>query len=503
MNVNLFLATDPYIQSILERIDYLKRKKLLTLNEELSLTEEINARLHHLYLIESRNTFREDNNNNNVTNGAGGIAFIDNTPVPIQFSPTDIPNLLMWLNPTSGMYTDNGTTIARSGELVYQWKDASGNGNHATQSAITNRALCGTDGLLCIPWVSASAYYSIPTAPINSRNFSLFCVFRPCSEYSNQSIFQANGLNPSILSIDNIGGSGIGKVGYYDGTARFDVTPKRSPATLQVQYLIGSSSAAIFGLNENSSSVSALASAAVTGSLIGRFNGSRYFQGEIREILLYNRSITPSESIRIKSYLYTKHGIGTAVYTKQLIYDGDSLTKGWGSSNASSYPYFLSNILDNTWRHINYGLESQTLTTIVANAAANIDILYNVGYTKNVVVVWGGSNDLDDYQRTAAQVYGDLVTYCNARRSAGFKVVVLSVIARSTMTEAMNTHRLNYNTSASVNWNTFADGFADVANDSRLSNFNDTTYFYDGIHLTNAGYSIVAGIVKTAVDGIV
>lgn len=54
---------------------------------------------------------------------------------------------------------------------------------------------------------------------------------------------------------------------------------------------------------------------------------------------------------------------------------------------------------------------------------------------------------------------------------------------------------------------TFADALADVAADTRIGDAGDelnTTYYHltDRVHLNNAGYAVVAPIVKAAIDSI-
>ncbi len=57
------------------------------------------------------------------------------------------------------------------------------------------------------------------------------------------------------------------------------------------------------------------------------------------------------------------------------------------------------------------------------------------------------------------------------------------------------------NTMLRANYSQFADGIIDFAADSRLSNPNDTTYFYtDKTHLNNTGYQVVADLIVAAVS---
>lgn len=49
------------------------------------------------------------------------------------FDPSQLPGLALWVSADSGVYSDAGVTPANPGDLVQQWNDRSGNGNHVTQ----------------------------------------------------------------------------------------------------------------------------------------------------------------------------------------------------------------------------------------------------------------------------------------------------------------------------------------------------------------------------------
>jgi hypothetical protein len=135
---------------------------------------------------------------------------------------------------------------------------------------------------------------------------------------------------------------------------------------------------------------------------------------------------------------------------------------------------------------------------MLANAPSNIDPIYDGTKSRNVVVIWGGTNDFYESGDTVDNVYGYLRNYCAARRAVGWKVVAVTMMQRSASQTVENT-RLDYNGRIRVGWQSFADGLADVAADARLSDCSNATYFSDGTHLTNLGYGVAASIVRSAV----
>jgi len=184
--------------------------------------------------------------------------------------------------------------------------------------------------------------------------------------------------------------------------------------------------------------------------------------------------------------------------TKLISCDGDSLTLG---SLETSYPAQLSLLYTPREFVTNYGISGQKISDMITNSPAKLDG-HCAYWNKNILVVWAGTNDLAA-SVPAATVYANIVAYCSARRSAGYKVVILTILPRGTFVGALETARLAVNTNITTNWATFADAVVDVASNEYLDDCTDTTYFNaDKVHLIEAGNAVVAGLVKTAVDAL-
>jgi lysophospholipase L1-like esterase len=187
-----------------------------------------------------------------------------------------------------------------------------------------------------------------------------------------------------------------------------------------------------------------------------------------------------------------------------LIYDGDSLTAGTGASAGNTYPQQVAPLLASVpyWHYWNGGQGGATIAGMVTAGATYIDPSYRAASQRNVCVVMGGGNDLAAAV-VGTTVYNNIVTYCRARRAAGWKVVILPIIPR---TGVNNTERAVVNTSIAANWPTFADGYANLIGNAAFDQDNDytnlTNYNADQIHLTDAGYGIVAGIVNAAIGAL-
>jgi lysophospholipase L1-like esterase len=172
-----------------------------------------------------------------------------------------------------------------------------------------------------------------------------------------------------------------------------------------------------------------------------------------------------------------------------LVADGDSLTAGAGGE--TPYTDFLPIYLRRSvpgWTITNLGIGGQTMTSMVANAAANVDPLFVAG-EPNVVIVWGGSNDIAG-GATATTVYNQYVTYCTARRAKGFKCIVATMIDRpsfATQKNALNALLLGDAThfDGVVNYTGTPLGCDGCS--------TNTTYFLDTIHPTQFSIATIEG----------
>lgn len=139
------------------------------------------------------------------------------------------------------------------------------------------------------------------------------------------------------------------------------------------------------------------------------------------------------------------------------------------------------------------------MAMIVGEGAA-ADALYSPA-KPSLLFLWAGTNDSDD----APAIYANYQTYCAARRVAGFKVAVVTMLPRYPLQPANETRRLAFNALVRGGWAGFADALCDVGGDQTIakdqSSLSNTTYYStDQTHLITAGYGIVAGYAKTAID---
>lgn len=182
-----------------------------------------------------------------------------------------------------------------------------------------------------------------------------------------------------------------------------------------------------------------------------------------------------------------------------IVCEGDSLTAG-------NYPQFLALLYtDNRMISLqNWGLAGDTIANMLGEAATQVDPAYDSRKGRNILLIWAGTNDMSGGSADGATTYANYVTYCTARRATGFKVIAFTIMNRGDAHNALwDTGQPIFNAALRANWADYADALVDVQAQATLQDTANTTYFnVDKIHLTNAGYSIVAALAKTAVDSL-
>jgi hypothetical protein len=237
--------------------------------------------------------------------------------------PTDLPvknGLLVWLDAA-----DDTTFSYSSGTEVSQWRDKSGNNLHANQATTANQPSRNTvvNSRKSVNFTSASGdFIRIPNGVVFSKYFTAVVLIKPgtqSAEYAvildqdhsttgyqgwviqrnaSTSFWQTWVANSSANNWTN-----ANQIAYVDNTSQI-VTLRKTSSTLAL-YSNGTSSGDV-SINDYN-----LPQAGLYGLNIGYWSagGGRYYNGDICEILVYNRDLTTTELKQVHTYLGQKWGI--------------------------------------------------------------------------------------------------------------------------------------------------------------------------------------------------
>ncbi|GEM_PF-1905053 len=189
-----------------------------------------------------------------------------------------------------------------------------------------------------------------------------------------------------------------------------------------------------------------------------------------------------------------------------VVFDGDSLTAGFMLPAAESYPAQLMATLPPSITWANVAVSGQIWPQLLADADTDVDDRYDDRRAANVVVVWAAANDLAT-GFSAQEILDNARRYCEQRRQRGFRVIILSMypLQPKDADAEYDQVRREYNDLLRAGWPEFADGLVDVAADDRLGDDSGperAAYFLDLVHLTAAGYGVVADCVRPVLVGL-
>ena len=203
----------------------------------------------------------------------------------------------------------------------------------------------------------------------------------------------------------------------------------------------------------------------------------------------------------------------TPPVTAQVVCHGDSLTHGYGASSGlgtatgTTYPGVLAAKLGTAWRVTSLGTGGWPLGAMIGEAPQKIDPLFDPHLKQNVLIIFGGTNDLGGGHKSAQTAYGDLISYCRARHAAHpWRILVVTPPVAAypkVYPPDFDAQMVQYDALIRRNWRSFAEGIVDVASDFRLgapgAEHNPVYFTGDFTHLTDAGYAIVGQDAAAAV----
>lgn len=292
------------------------------------------------------------------------------------------------LNPVSNglqLWFKSDSVLADSGSLLPAWLESSGNGRHANQSDVSKQPIYRTEGVNGQPYIQfkgVDEFLEINNSPFfNSEEFTVFTVAKHSATGDIQPVFSSVHNNTGyavIHSADNSKGQAV----WYDGSSGQAVTTgtnlvKNTDAhiltyTMDDTDADSDSDKVILFVNgdEKVSQTSIDYSPNLTGNFnIGKL-GNDFFQGDIYEIIVYNRVLTVAERQEVEGYLSVKYGInlpagheyaGTGQYSHDSRHVRVVFDKEMVASKQEPYG-FLNQWRDTEMQIATEGVSGNTLT---------------------------------------------------------------------------------------------------------------------------------------------
>lgn len=207
--------------------------------------------------------------------------------------------------------------------------------------------------------------------------------------------------------------------------------------------------------------------------------------------------------------------------SRLYVSDGDSITEGVTAAELGCWPHLLNEkSFYLPYDDINLGVSSAQLvgdvgpaTALTTKLTTLVQPLYDGTRQKNVLMCFGGTNDIAAAGNSGATTAGYYQTYIATAKAQGWKVVIATPISRrwtNALTHwasqaAMDAEMDAFRAAIRANWRTWgADGMADLYADSRLSDHENATYILsvDGTHPTAAGAQAIADVFDPVVQAV-
>ena len=333
-----------------------------------------------------------------------------NKSIPLVDLPVK-DRLLLWLDAA-----DDSTFSYSSGTEVSQWRDKSGNNFHANQATVGNQPSRNTavNSRKSVNFTSTNGdFMRVSSGIVFSKYFTAVVLIKPATqsaEYavildqdhsttgyqgwviqrgSTTSFWQTWVANSSATNWTN-----ANQIAYVDNTSQI-VTLRKTSSTLAL-YSNGTSSGDVSIDDYN------LPQAGLYGLNIGYWSagGGRYYNGNICEILIYNRDLTATELKQVHTYLGQKWGIinsdRTAFDLTNTFTTGLTVGADIKFQRSTQGAFFINPITGNIDSGVRYG----TSTDKVVNSATSWTVSTVIEKTGNTISNWwhlftdGNSGDI-------------------------------------------------------------------------------------------------------------
>jgi len=240
-----------------------------------------------------------------LLDGSDGGAFVKSIVTSrASFSPTDIPELTLWLDSA-----DEETISLRDSIHVTGWADKSGNGYNTTQ---------GTSSLQ--PEYDAEQLNGLPVITFDGTEYLKNLSFFDLKKFSMFIVARIGGASQAIFDVSTAFGTNTGVNSFVDATdflarvidpAVITVTsPIFFPITHVFEIHLDGSQLTLYfnGVLKDTQSSNQLSNTLTQLTIGALFGGILPVSGIIAEVALYKEALSTTEKQRLRGYLFNKWG---------------------------------------------------------------------------------------------------------------------------------------------------------------------------------------------------
>lgn len=318
--------------------------------------------------------------------------------------------------PTTNLFARYIATqgVTATGGVITQWSDVSGNGNHAT--AVSGGPLVRADyvGRPIVRFAGAQELILAASHVFSATGVAIFMAGR----FYGGTFFGLTGYGGSSGNLRNPGTPNE----FLSVSQHLAILPRSNPMLLGVDDTDTDTTG--YSNYETNATGAHVTFGLPTGAELGAINNGSFGVMDANEIVIYENGPPPITGIR--AYFNAKYGYSGSDYTKNVVFEGDSITAGSGLAEALGYPIQFMRPAVADWRQFVAGVSGSTIATMTARASGT-DAWFKSGATRNVLLVLIGRNDV--VADVASVVYSNLITYIQARVTAGWEVWSATCIA--------------------------------------------------------------------------
>lgn len=226
-------------------------------------------------------------------------------------------------------------------------------------------------------------------------------------------------------------------------------------------------------------------------------NGGSSFRTayETNVLGVYDTGLSDTNARLINTVFKTQFSVPTH---RIVAFEGTSITNGTGGTSGLDYPQQAALLTTTKNFGANFGIAGSTMATITARSSYMDALLTPTPSQTMILHLEVGANDT-----TNATFLTNLASYCDARRAAGFKVILATILPQNDGT--FNTNRNSANTTIRTWVGVHVDAIDDWAADATIGTDaagSDVLKYGDGKHPTPATYAAMAAITGAAIDSI-